>query len=961
LSTSGELSGGQRILFASETSWDSGAFRVTRSGKPEQQPENWPDETVRSMTTRSPLRSLSAIAETCFDPDHRRQQYLLPWREEELCALDGALLDTHAGNDSVVVVVTGPVGSGKSTLLRAHAKRAVTAGAYVLSTSALAAGSGRRTDLVDQLLLGLPADVLTPGGPGQLRPHDLASIGDDRVETLGTLLRQISAERPVVLTIDDLDSDSAQEVGQVVAMLRATAAHALLVVAESDTSQDGSAAHSPMPRSLDYDRVITLQPLSRQVVSGILAEQAGLLPTAQMMERSYALTGGRPLLFDALLRDVMTITVPGSSQPTPGPHFARAVLQCLYADGPHVVATGRALAVLGVNTRPEILAALTGCGLAEVDKALAYLAEVGLLDGTEFRHSSMRRAVINDIPALERDALHEVAVRLLYEDGAAAKVVAEHLAMIQRVDEPWGIHVLREASRCTLREGDTVFAIACLKLAQRFATDEDEWLRLTAELATAQWNVNPTAAHRQLSALLEAFRANRVDQDAVCYAGWLLLWAGRVEECRELIGMVAERLPERSEFLTAWLACLYPAEHGSAGAEPVAAPRPSALAADGIAAWCAGTGPLPPHHSSTAHVMQQTAALLALAQGTPPETVASWRSTASRHSPEIEGAEIAHVMEMVCRAVTELQQGEMRSAADLAVAALAEFPHERWGVVLGAPLAVALRALTAMGRYEEAGATCLSRTLPEAAYQTPFGLLYLEARGGYYLSTANHEAALRDFERCGEQTAAWPSWAIKGLAWRLGAAEALLQLGQDVEARHHLERQFAAFGPGEARLRGMALRVRATAEAPHSRPPILKKAAALLTEADDKYELARALADLTESHRALGDWNSARVVQAKAMQLAEQCGAAPLRDRLTVRSGLPTVDEHSAMPPELSSLSKSERRVAALASQGYTNQQIAKNLFITESTVEQHLTRTFRKLRVRRRDNLPLSLAWNEG
>jgi DNA-binding CsgD family transcriptional regulator len=881
------------------------------------------------------------------------------WQEEALCALDEALLDVQKGNGSLVVV-TGPVGCGKSTLLRAHARRAVAAGAHVLSTSAapaVAAGADGRADLVDQLR----ACVGAPAVPRRPRPGDLPGIGDDRMQALVGLLLEVSAERPVVLIIDDLDGEYGQEVGQVVAMLRATAARALLVVAEPGASPDGSAARGRMPRSLDFDRVITLRPLSKEVVSEILAEHADLLPTAQMMERSYTLTGGSPLLLDALLRDAMTVTVPGGSRPTPGLHFARAVLQCLYAGGPHVVAAGRALAVLGVVTRPEVLAALTGCGLAEVDKALAYLAEVGLLDGTEFRHSSMRRAVITDIPALERDAMHEVAARLLYEDGAVAKVVAEHLAMTQRVDQPWGIHVLREASICALREGDTVFAVACLKLAQRTTTDEDEWLRLTAELATAQWNVNPTAAHRQLSALLRAFRANRVDQGAVCHVGWLLLWAGRVEECRELIGMVAGKLPEQSEFLTAWLACLYPAEHASTEAEPTGRPRPPAPGASTTTtALCAGAGSLPPQFPNTTYVMRQAAALLTLAEGIPPDTAGPWFGTAS-HFPKAEDSEIAQVMEVARCALTQLQQGEMRSAADLAIRALAELPQERWGVVLAAPLATALRALTAMGQYEEASATCLARTLPKAAFQTPFGLLYLEARGSYYLAVGSHEVALRDFQRCGEQTAAWPPWAIKGLAWRLGAAEALLHLGQGAQARHHLERQFATFGPGQVRLHGMALRVRAAAEALYHRPPILKKAAALLTQAGDKYELARALTDLTESHCALGDWTSAQAVQAKALQLAEQCGATPLHDTLTRRPSPPASNGHPTTPPELSRLSQSERRVAALASQGYTNQQIARNLSITESTVEQHLTRTYRKLRVRRRGDLPLSLAWNDA
>ncbi|MFD0487864.1 response regulator transcription factor [Saccharopolyspora spinosporotrichia] len=41
---------------------------------------------------------------------------------------------------------------------------------------------------------------------------------------------------------------------------------------------------------------------------------------------------------------------------------------------------------------------------------------------------------------------------------------------------------------------------------------------------------------------------------------------------------------------------------------------------------------------------------------------------------------------------------------------------------------------------------------------------------------------------------------------------------------------------------------------------------------------------------------------------------------------------------------------------GYTNREIAEKLYVTASTVEQHLTRVFRKLQVKRRAELPVEL-----
>jgi len=51
-------------------------------------------------------------------------------------------------------------------------------------------------------------------------------------------------------------------------------------------------------------------------------------------------------------------------------------------------------------------------------------------------------------------------------------------------------------------------------------------------------------------------------------------------------------------------------------------------------------------------------------------------------------------------------------------------------------------------------------------------------------------------------------------------------------------------------------------------------------------------------------------------------------------------------------LTDAEQRVAALAAAGNTNRQIAEHLFITVSTVEQHLTKVYRKLNVRSRSGL---------
>jgi DNA-binding CsgD family transcriptional regulator len=110
-----------------------------------------------------------------------------------------------------------------------------------------------------------------------------------------------------------------------------------------------------------------------------------------------------------------------------------------------------------------------------------------------------------------------------------------------------------------------------------------------------------------------------------------------------------------------------------------------------------------------------------------------------------------------------------------------------------------------------------------------------------------------------------------------------------------------------------------------------------------------------------GELDRARMVARRASSMAKACHAEPLLERSSSRQ----TERHFVVRPDVieisgaantSTLSDAERRVATLAAQGYTNRQIARRLFITVSTVEQHLTRAYRKLNVNRRTDLPIGI-----
>jgi len=67
-----------------------------------------------------------------------------------------------------------------------------------------------------------------------------------------------------------------------------------------------------------------------------------------------------------------------------------------------------------------------------------------------------------------------------------------------------------------------------------------------------------------------------------------------------------------------------------------------------------------------------------------------------------------------------------------------------------------------------------------------------------------------------------------------------------------------------------------------------------------------------------------------------------------------TVNAGNALPESFAILSKRERQVCQKVLAGLTNQKIAEALFITERTVKEHLTNSFRKLGIKDRLQLVL-------
>ncbi|MDR7276955.1 LuxR C-terminal-related transcriptional regulator [Catenuloplanes atrovinosus] len=107
-------------------------------------------------------------------------------------------------------------------------------------------------------------------------------------------------------------------------------------------------------------------------------------------------------------------------------------------------------------------------------------------------------------------------------------------------------------------------------------------------------------------------------------------------------------------------------------------------------------------------------------------------------------------------------------------------------------------------------------------------------------------------------------------------------------------------------------------------------------------------------HEAMGHPQSALTHFRSAAELMARWGAdaAEVASTTAGHAAEPARAERPAEAADGGKLTDAEQRVAALAAAGNTNRQIAGHLRITVSTVEQHLTKIYRKLNVHSRSGL---------
>jgi DNA-binding NarL/FixJ family response regulator len=124
-----------------------------------------------------------------------------------------------------------------------------------------------------------------------------------------------------------------------------------------------------------------------------------------------------------------------------------------------------------------------------------------------------------------------------------------------------------------------------------------------------------------------------------------------------------------------------------------------------------------------------------------------------------------------------------------------------------------------------------------------------------------------------------------------------------------------------------------------------------------RLEHAKARTELGAALHRANRRSEAREQLRLALDLATLCGAAPLAARAETKLRATGARPRRIARRDVESLTPSERRVAELAAEGPTNREIAQALFVTQRTVEVHLTSVYRRLDITSRPQLAAALS----
>jgi DNA-binding CsgD family transcriptional regulator len=924
-------------------------------------------------------------------------------RGGELRAMRHAVRRCVAGHGGVVVV-DAPPGLGKTALLRSASDLAADAGARVLWA--------RAADLERDFAFGVVRQLFEPAVV-QCRA-DFARLLDGAAATAAALfgLEQVPeaaggrslypvlnsvywilvnlAERaPTVLVVDDAQWADTPSLQFLEFLGRRLDALPVTVIIATRT---GEHTESHLLNDIMVgDRVVLLAPktLSLDGVADLVRRQLGPDADAEFCRICHDTTGGNPLFLQELLRvladdgvrpDCAAVDAVRAAGPGAVRHHVVARLR---RQPPEAQRVARALAVLGDGTDLGLVARQAGLSVPAAGDAVDSLVRHGFLEHRgppAFVHALVRDAVLALLPPGALSEEHDRAARTLAAADERAERVASHVLRTAAAGDPRRVAALLRAADDVRRRGAPEGAAVYLRRARAEPPPPEHRSEVSRVLGNCEaYRLDFADADVHLREALATATTPPQHALAAFSLARFRNACGEPGEAVDTLRRAAEVLRDEQE----------PELRARIEAELVGFARVDlrrrAFFSERLAAYRAD-----PHHLP--EVVDAQSALEAVFGGEPATTaVARARSgLAGDRLPADKSALWVAVHSLLLADRLDEAERHLDRALDFAArrgmlvpVALArgylarvawlrgDLAQARSHVDMGLDVAAArhfalpLLHATLVHLHLEAGdagraeAVMASSALAAGALPRSSLQMWLhDARVRLRTEQGDGSAALVDALSSGRVNQEWGARAMADVPWRLRAAAVLTEQGDGSGRAATLvaEELRAARAFGVPRHIAAALRASARLAGGAAALRQVREAVDLLEDGPGRLDLARTLEHLGG---LLGgaDRDASRRMYRRAAELAVECHAEALAQRLRAR-----LTAGGGRPPRVRlsgvhALTPSERQVAQLAAGRLTNRQIAERLFVTEKTVEAHLSRAYRKLRVESRVELPARLA----
>jgi DNA-binding CsgD family transcriptional regulator len=821
-----------------------------------------------------------------------------------------------------------------------------------------------------------------------------ADVGFEALHSLYWLVVNLADRDPLLVSVDDCqwaDRDSMRFLAYLAQRIEGLQIAMLLAGRPPDSAGADGGSLWAQVASRPEAGLLHPRPLSASASVALVRERLGAEAAEEFCHACHRATGGNPLF----LRELLSALAAAGVEPSAGAAsevgmvgpaaVSRFVLHRLATLGPAASELARAVAVLGDDSELQLAARVSGLGEDEARAAADELVRADILIRDErlgFVHPIVRAALYEDLAPGEREARHAAAAEALAQEGASPESLTAHLLLISPTGDRARVEVLRAAAGVAARRGAPGAAATRLRRALAESPGEQERAEILTDLGRYEVaTMHFEAAEEHLYSAVSSGAEPTTRADAASTLGRCAIVSGgrsaeaavdalssladqlrpldlerSLELSSELL-MVAMTVPPLRAGFAAHLERFREQAAGHPGFEAIArihmaqeGLQQGNSAADAVedvqAALATG---LPPAAATNAGFL----AMLILEVGECYDQALQLLDIALEGARR-EGHATRQGIIHGHRAAIALAQGSLHDAQVEAETGLMLVEQQHF--VFLQLVAVAIVVHVERGDLEAAAELAQTGEAVGTAEDRLYLDQYLVARGRLRIAQGQVREGVADLIWCGQRLEAydlrWPS------DWKTFAAPALASLGESqTAARLAREQLTVARGLGARGALGRSLRTAGLAIGNREGLELLEEAVSVLERSPARLELAHALADLGAELGRAGRRREGRDAQRMAIELADECGAIALaeRARAELHSGPGRRPRVELTGP--GALTAAEWRVCRQVADGHTNREVAQTLFVTEKTVERHLSSAYQKLGIRSRFQLPAAIA----